>query len=73
MLAMLLQGEPRLVFVSDHCEFVFEWDTNVVCGRSHEQVESTDCVYHDQQTGAVYNLTQLQTNNGYPVSNPSSY
>lgn len=54
-----LQGVPVLEYVAG-CEYIFEWDTNVVCERNETDVSQGKCVYEDPVTRAIYNFTGLQ-------------
>ena len=45
--------------VSQSCEYVFEWETNVIC--SDDVVEdSSNCTYYDQRTDYLYDLSPLK-------------
>ncbi|XP_062610067.1 cation-independent mannose-6-phosphate receptor-like [Saccostrea cucullata] len=54
-------GMPKLEYVNG-CQYIFEWDTNVVCERNKTDVPKGNCVYMDPITRAIYNLTGLKTN-----------
>ncbi|KAK7107906.1 cation-independent mannose-6-phosphate receptor-like isoform X2 [Littorina saxatilis] len=53
------QGTPRLVDVSQSCEYVFEWETNVICSDDAVEKETSNCTYYDQRTEFLYDLTPL--------------
>ncbi|KAK3097797.1 hypothetical protein FSP39_013248 [Pinctada imbricata] len=56
----LSQGTPVLEQVTDDCQYVFQWDTSIVCRDDDTSTAGADCVYTDKATHAVYNLTELR-------------
>lgn len=54
-----LQGVPVLEYVAG-CQYIFEWDTNVVCERNNTDTAKGKCVYQDPVSGALYNFTGLR-------------
>ena len=55
----ILQGVPRLVDVSQSCEYVFEWETNVVCSDDVVEKETSNCTYYDQRADNLIDLSPL--------------
>ncbi|XP_056014073.1 cation-independent mannose-6-phosphate receptor-like [Ostrea edulis] len=53
-------GVPVLEYVHG-CQYIFEWDTNVVCERNKTEVSKGNCVYIDPITRVTYNFTGLKT------------
>lgn len=49
------------------CEFVFQWDTNVVCYDETPATPTDFCGYRDPQTLTVYNFTVLKKSSPYEV------
>ena len=49
------------------CEYVFQWDTNVVCFEETPTPPQDFCGYKDPQTLAVYNFTVLHKDSPYMV------
>lgn len=54
-----LQGSPVLEYFAG-CQYIFEWDTNVVCERNNTDIAKGKCVYQDPVSGAMYNFTGLR-------------
>ena len=50
------------------CEYVFQWDTNIVCYDETPSEPTDFCGYKDPQTLAVYNFTVLHAATPYKVS-----
>lgn len=54
-----LIGSPVLEYFAG-CQYIFEWDTNVVCERNNTDIAKGKCVYQDPVSGAMYNFTGLR-------------
>ncbi len=65
------QGAPVLEAVNhDECEYIFSWDTNLVCPTS-PPVSTSDCTFTDPQRGYTFDFSKLHVGAGgdpYTVS-----
>ena len=53
------QGQPILEEISKDCEYIFRWETNVVCPQGTKS-PSSGCTFTDSRTGHVYDLSPLK-------------
>ena len=47
--------------VSQSCEYVFEWETNVVCSDDVVEKETSNCTYYDQRADNLIDFCLLYT------------
>ena len=54
------QGSPKLIDVTSTCQYVFEWETNVVCSDSSTEKETVNCTFYDERTDYTFDLSPLK-------------
>lgn len=51
------RGRPVLKSIEDECDYLFEWETNVICQRA--QLEYGNCTLSEKATGASFSLRDV--------------
>ncbi|XP_041350855.1 cation-independent mannose-6-phosphate receptor-like [Gigantopelta aegis] len=65
------EGTPELDAVTEDCQYVFVWETEVVCHGDTREKENKSCKYTNPFTKLVYDLSSLNNPIEVPVSRHS--